>query len=1429
MVSNGVGNCFFSLNKAAKDAVKSNVQISASSLFALVSPDDKTYSNAVHSELLSKLALLEKSRRTYRVGRQIQNWLLHSGPFRELHGVLKDAGNLEASARRAKKIGEIYLNRDEADKLIDRAESEKKTHAPVVGDGRLWFINQITEISRLAVEWAGTVLDNKPSSHEEQVLRPLAKQIVKSSREADLTLKELVEKHGPLAAAAADVARTVLTRLQGLATGKEAPTVDMTRAMIALHGPLLWAPGMVYGGDWVPSPYPVDLVISSMLKGCPEPRESRHNPESFVAAFHARLDEGSFLAARLLLEVGERYGIPRETLDALGGDIEAKREDRFFAINDQIKETLANVMRAQRYTIKHNDDLQDAYERLNQVHEDYLKKGDLKNSDVGKLDLVDPSDRYAPDILATAGQEILQDFNAIEALIEDTEDKIKSVFELEKQPLLNRLDDLESKAEDKESFARIRQEVEALIETQQDLAAADELLEHHISDTPEPNRGMIQPVAFRDFFETLDLPTILSSKDYDLEAVREALVNGNDYLGIPFSRVDEKTESLARLERWQEFRKDATRKNTGSKRVLAAAASLLEALDFRNVSVTPDPSRSVPTRREHVGDMKLSINADRESVLLPDFGSMTGGTWRLAVYPSMPKYEQGDFDRLTNGPSHIGVMVIVPDVVSQRDREKLAEIALKHKYKLLIIDESIFLYALSEQDFRSLTMLEIAQAFSFSDPYRDYQNYAVPPEMFKGRREEYERLKNMNTGFIVYGGRRLGKTALLKHLEQQEHSEETGTLRVYISIHTTADTRDIWREGSKALSAVFSKPVDEAERFKDRVISWLEKDARRSIILMVDECDEFVKLDESEGFAAIKTLNKIMVGTNRRFKVVLAGLQNALRLTRNLENAPLTHMDSGILEIGPMIGKDVADAERLITGPLAGMGYHFANDRDVWQILSYCNYYPVLIQLVGESLVSTIRERVADNGVLVRKIDDTLVREVLNDPKTLEEIKRAFDKTLDLDGERYKLLTYIIANHMIDMNAAHKTDEGMRATEVLDLAAYFWPAAFVEDVRPEDVADLLKEMVVLGLLRSIDDYRWTLRSRSTLAFIGGNRAVEDGVLRFADKPRPQSLEHTHKRRELGNIEGRGSRRATLRRSVLTIGQEHQIAQNRARKPVLVFGHNLASVDQVATCLRSFRKDLFDVRVLQAKNVKAFRNELSRLKLGDSSKRTLLVVDKDREWDPIWVNQAKQSRKVRDGELTIVFIGGPPQALSWASSHSSPSPEFDVVSLEPWRRSFIASFLHQGLVDNFDSRAEEILGITGGWSGLIDDILDKRISKENVDKRFSQKMRQIHSSKSEIVVQLGLGDDAIAAGIRAVITYEIGDHFAENDFLDAAALEINGDESNLKPETLLAYYRLLDLVEVVPSTRDDKRSATKGTRYRINPLVMRLMQEETVDA
>ncbi len=92
--------------------------------------------------------------------------------------------------------------------------------------------------------------------------------------------------------------------------------------------------------------------------------------------------------------------------------------------------------------------------------------------------------------------------------------------------------------------------------------------------------------------------------------------------------------------------------------------------------------------------------------------------------------------------------------------------------------------------------------------------------------------------------------------------------------------------------------------------------------------------------------------SERRFKVVFAGLQHVQRFQGLPNQPPLAHFGRPIL-VGPL---ESADAMALVREPLEALGFEL-DDACVYSILSFTNYHPGLIQIFCYQLLRRLYKK----------------------------------------------------------------------------------------------------------------------------------------------------------------------------------------------------------------------------------------------------------------------------------------------------------------------------------------------------------------------------------------------------------------------------------------------------------------------------------------
>jgi hypothetical protein len=173
-------------------------------------------------------------------------------------------------------------------------------------------------------------------------------------------------------------------------------------------------------------------------------------------------------------------------------------------------------------------------------------------------------------------------------------------------------------------------------------------------------------------------------------------------------------------------------KGSAVSQVQDTLTELVSQLLFEVIKCDPDSILTRVRQQVYVFDAKVSLpSVDPASLLLPEFGSLTQGSWRICAVTSTAS--QPDLLQLAEGAGPRGVLILYLGVLNSERRNQLRLELIKRKRAMLVVDEALVAAALADKDDHRRAILEIAQGYSGADPYKDYARSAVPPEMFKGR------------------------------------------------------------------------------------------------------------------------------------------------------------------------------------------------------------------------------------------------------------------------------------------------------------------------------------------------------------------------------------------------------------------------------------------------------------------------------------------------------------------------------------------------------------------------------------------------------------------------------------------------------------------------------------------------------------------------
>lgn len=686
---------------------------------------------------------------------------------------------------------------------------------------------------------------------------------------------------------------------------------------------------------------------------------------------------------------------------------------------------------------------------------------------------------------------------------------------------------------------------------------------------------------FSDFFPEMVNVAIAASRNGTdaTEAVRTAAAAAGDPVSDPAHR-----QLAAGLDAWRELQ---TRKR-GSDRFQSCVADVLRMLGLAPRAQTWLQEHSRTQRAGYATFRVRATPVDRSYV--PSLGTQAHDAYDLTLAwdPVTPARLLDFIDERRRNEANI---ILYFGTLTPEQRLQLRRLTSHETGKglsPLIVDEPVigWLSARPEPGWRFTQRVTLP--FTTLNPYTPFAGGDVPDEVFVGRESEREAIESPTGSMFVYGGRQLGKSALLRRVErlftepmtQAESGSEaprTGRLAVYLDLKAAAigeaqEPAALWAVLAQRLADTQILPKRRrglgADEVTDQLATWLAADGTNRLLLLLDEADNFLTADFRAGrpgggaeFPTLQRLKGLMELSGRRFKPIFAGLHQVQRF-HDSSNTPVAHGGDDIL-VGPLRSMD---AHRLVVDPMRVLGYEFAAPELVWRLLLFTNYQASLIQIVCEALVRQMQSRPlpAEGGRIV--ITSTDVESVYAKREVRDLIVQRFRWTINVDS-RYRVIALVVAFRSFDVEPG----ETFTISELHDECEYFWPTGFSRDVlSSKEFQRYLEEMVGLGVLHRRDD-QYGLRSPTIVGLLGTRQSLEDELAEVAKHLElPYEYNPTMNRRLLGQSAELGAPRSPLTdHDIATLLTQGSDTGGTVR---IVTGSSALTVDRAAQVIRDVAEE-----------------------------------------------------------------------------------------------------------------------------------------------------------------------------------------------------------------------------------------------------------------
>lgn len=743
----------------------------------------------------------------------------------------------------------------------------------------------------------------------------------------------------------------------------------------------------------------------------------------------------------------------------------------------------------------------------------------------------------------------------------------------------------------------------------------------------------------------------------------------------------------------------------------ASVEFILKGMGFNPIEINIKP-----TGRLVWIEVKTELISDREFCPIPFYGSNANGHYQILCIWGRPTLDTMVTDIGMTFRAAPTLVFYFGRLKEQRRRD-LAKICRSRLSTFLVIDDILILCMCGERGSRLPLLFQNTLPFTFCEPYTTKAG-TVPPEMFYGREREKRDIVEPEGSCFIYGGRQLGKTALLRAVERENHDPKLQKYAKWIDLKAEGigfDLRisDIWhlliREFKKFGAVQAALPENTGSKtLVDQVRNWLNEDHQRRILLLLDEADRFLESDGKQDFIQLNVLNGLMTQTNGRFKCVFAGLHNVLRTTTSSNNS-LAHFGTGrggAICIGPLLDNgEFRKAIALIKRPFASLGYSFESDDLITRILSQTNYYPSLIQLYCIQLLrhigrfTTVQKDAPPFIIQARQVD-----EVYHSQGLQVDIRARFRMTLELD-QRYEVIAYAIAHDSI-LDPDRAFVDGFTISSIRKEALRWWPQGFRDNTTDASIRYLLEEMVGLGVLRVVEGKGncFALRSPNVALLMGNDEEIESVLLKNREVPiiyEPSTFRSAYRH---------GEGKKTSQRNPLTAQQEAELRSRRHGISVL-FGCNAAGLDQLEKFLTNdtFRKEFF-LKIDTAQDSVAFVKQLSLIKERQNPGTILVFVSPECPWGDSWVSEAiRKTRKLTSGNTYVrfLFVADPDTAWSLTNPNDSLLEAFgkdiSTLNLLPWHDAALRQWMDEcDFTANDEETRAQICAVTGNWPILLDE-------------------------------------------------------------------------------------------------------------------------------
>lgn len=788
-------------------------------------------------------------------------------------------------------------------------------------------------------------------------------------------------------------------------------------------------------------------------------------------------------------------------------------------------------------------------------------------------------------------------------------------------------------------------------------------------------------------------------------------------------------------------------------------------------------------------------------------------------------------------------ILISPKVMDASMREELAVLTKQRNLAIYHIDPVMAAYLGMNnvaEDKVLKTWLQMTAPWTGFNPYHKGDTLMpAKPEMRYGRLKQSYELTRPHSNAVVYGGRQLGKTTILHEAVRlvQKNSDVAAYTRVDQTMVGPVDEawencrswlfNEIHQLLYKAGFLPSSETLPNADDEEITIRQALNNPGNsKRVLLCLDEVDPLLELDSKKDFKLFRAIVNFVQTPNSPLKVVIAGLQNVKRFEQ-VPNVPLNQLGDS-MQVSILETQDAID---LVQEPLAIAGYYFADPMLINQVLVVTNRHPGLIQVYCAKLLEHLHK---DSRLKIgdAKITSSHLEWVSQDEDVQDRIQSRFEYTLNVD-RRYGVIVYgLIAEGVLN------GERSVTASRVLGVARK-WAPQWFSTTSEGNIEAFLDEMIGLGILKSLDGRKYSLRNPSILRLIGDRNKATDKLLRLVDSPAEDPLSAHRKCEDKGypspltrrdeqlllkHLDPKG-REKTFSVTAIVGSPALGLTSQFMRPALETLGMSDGSTtrldvhvykDSVLKRVGTLKEKLLESLAKRQSRPSIFMIEISG-QMGLS--HTLALIDA--------AHLARvEAPRVNHGVM-VAFLLGPEALWQWRMNPAITSGlggQINWIELGQWSYTALVHELERIGLANTDKAVEHLQALSDGWYSSIVSLIDAKNKTSNVDAAVIQDIKG-YQGITRVTQTKVLNEFLSNAGVNIVdapwikpMLQSFGQ--AEFDIEDAGCFMLDhaeGFEDEVIQRAVIEWMVSLGLVQSSVSTQQGSEGipARVLVRYRVS--------------